>query len=80
MYRYRNGTHYIKDGLQMKKYICLLLALTICFTFFGCSRSEEEAPEEETTTEVYTEPVYEENITLGYYEDKSLNPYTTDRK
>ena len=78
MYRNRNGTHFIKDGLQMKKYICLLLTLTICFTFFGCSRPEKEVSVEETTTEVYTEPVSEENITLGYYENKSLNPYTTE--
>lgn len=64
--------------IQMKKYICILLAVAICFTFFGCSRPEDTGSEEETTTEVYTEPIFEKNITLGYYEDKSLNPYTTD--
>ena len=62
----------------MKKYICLLLAALICLSFFGCSKPEKEAPEEETTEEAVTEPVYENNIVLGYYEDKSLNPYTTD--
>lgn len=62
----------------MKKYICLLICLSICFTLFGCSRPVKQTPSEEITTEVTTEPVFENNITLGYYEDKSLNPYITD--
>ena len=63
----------------MKKYICILIALLICFSFFGCSKPEkvEEEPEE-TTAPVTEEPTYEKKITLGYYEDKSFNPYTTD--
>ena len=63
----------------MKKYICILIALLICFSFFGCSKPEKTVEEPEETTAVATEePVYEKKITLGYYEDKSLNPYTTD--
>lgn len=64
--------------VQMKKYICILIAIAICFTLFGCSKPEKKVETEETTTEVATEPVFEKKITLGYYEDKSLNPYTTD--
>lgn len=62
----------------MKKYICILIALLICFSFFGCSKPEKKEEPEETTAVMAEEPVFEKKITLGYYEDKALNPYTTD--
>ena len=63
----------------MKRYIPVLLAALMCFTFFACSRTEEQYEEPETTAVELTEPtVIEKNITLGYYEDKALNPFTTD--
>lgn len=78
MYCSGSGTHFIKDGKKMKRFIPFLLSVVICFVFFGCTRAEKEVSVEETTEETVTEPVFEKKITLGYYEDKSLNPYTTD--
>ncbi len=64
----------------MKKYICLAVALLLCLSLFGCSSRTQQAEEttEPTATEETTQPVSEKNITLGYYEEKSLNPLITD--
>lgn len=67
----------------MKKYIALIVALFVTLGILAVVMKDNEpptttAPTEETTTEAITEIFTERSITLGYYEDKSLNPYLTD--
>lgn len=62
----------------MKKYICVILALCLVLTLFGCGKRKQEPEITQTTEAETTEAPIERNITLGYYEEKSLNPFITD--
>ena len=63
----------------MKKYICAVLAVCLAFTLIGCSAGKKPEPDVTETTEAETTEAPKESfITLGYYEEKSLNPYTTE--
>lgn len=56
--------------------ISLLLCLCIAFALTGKRGEEPEQTEQEETQT--TAPVIEKNIILGYYQEKSLNPFLTD--
>lgn len=64
----------------MKKYIIAVIALLLCLCLaFAFSTDRTEEPEQTDESEVQTTaPVVEKNITLGYYKEKSLNPFITD--
>ena len=58
-----------------------MLAFCILFTLAACTRGKKTDPEitTEPTTEAETTQAPKESfITLGYYEEKSLNPFITD--
>ena len=64
----------------MKKLICIFACIAIIVgTLSGCKRKEEDtsttAPTEEITET--QKPVTERKVTLGYYKNKSLNPFKT---
>ncbi len=66
----------------MKKIMCLIVCLALLIgIFYGCDGGEDvttdpaETEAEETTT---AKPPAERKIVLGYYKDKSLNPFKTD--
>lgn len=64
----------------MKKILCLFLCIAIFTgTLSACGDNESPQPQEETTaTEETTAPAKEsKGIILGYYEDKSFNPFKT---
>lgn len=66
----------------MKKLICIFACLALIVSIFsGCKRKDiDNMPTEELTTSETTthkqEP--ERKVTLGYYKDKSLNPFKTE--
>lgn len=64
----------------MKKYIFAALAflLCLCLAFSLTPDRAEETDETDEAELQTTAPVVEKNITLGYYAEKSLNPFTTD--
>lgn len=67
----------------MKKLICLLICFSLIIGILaGCGDNVNDTTlENETTTEpdeTTTAPKIERNINLGYYKDKSFNPFTTD--
>ncbi len=63
----------------MKKYISAVLVLCLIFTLVGCSKGKKDEPDVTETTEVETTQAPKERfITLGYYEEKSLNPFITE--
>lgn len=65
----------------MKKLICVLLCIVTLFCVFSACRGRNGNPTEETTAvaeETTAAPVAEKEITLGFFKDKSLNPYKTD--
>lgn len=67
----------------MKKYIALIVALFLTLAVLSVVLKKDDTEvtttsEETTTEETTAKPKITRNITLGYYEDKSLNPYLTD--
>lgn len=65
----------------MKKLVCLLICfslLTVVFTSCGDDETVTEADETTVEETTLSQPLPERKISLGYYEDKSLNPFTTD--
>ncbi len=69
----------------MKKYIALIVALFLTLTVLSVvmkgdndDTPSEPVSQEETTAEETTQEALLSEVTLGYYKDKSLNPYTTD--
>ena len=66
----------------MKKLICLLACFAIMVgTFSACGdRNTDDTTTTETTTEVAEtlKPIPERKVTLGYYKNKSLNPFKTE--
>ena len=66
----------------MKKLICLLACFALITGIFtGCKdRNNDDTTTTETTTEVAETqtPVPERKVTLGYYKNKSLNPFKTE--
>ena len=67
----------------MKKYIIPLVALFLVIGILAVVLNEPIPDIEITTTEITsaeetTQEIIENVITLGYYEEKTLNPYTTD--
>lgn len=66
----------------MKKLICLFACFAIVVGIFSaCSdRNNDDTTTTETTTEVTetAKPLPERKVTLGYYKDKSLNPFKTE--
>lgn len=67
----------------MKKIICLIsvcLLILSCFTCCSKKDPDTETTVQETTQEETTvqQTVVERDITIGYYEGKSLNPFKTD--
>ncbi len=69
----------------MKKYIALIVALFLTLTVLSVimrdnsdTEPSQTASQQETTEEETTEAKGLSEVTLGYYENKSLNPYTTD--
>ncbi len=67
----------------MKKYIAMIIALFAVLVVLSLLSNNSDietttAPSEETTSEETTEAVIEDGITIGYFEQKSLNPYITD--
>lgn len=66
----------------MKKLLCLLICFSlVTVVFTSCGNKEPTTKAEETTTSEETtsaQIIPDRKITLGYYEDKSLNPFTTD--
>ena len=67
----------------MKKFICILLCLSVFLTLFA-SCKEKEPDETETTVSVEetVKPEEEKEFipTLGYYSHESFNPFTTESK
>ncbi|MEE1321973.1 MAG: ABC transporter substrate-binding protein [Acutalibacteraceae bacterium] len=68
----------------MKKYIAMIIALFAVLialsllTDNGDVTTTTTVPSEETTEAETTEDKEEDKITIGYFEQKSLNPYITD--
>ncbi|MDD6012623.1 MAG: ABC transporter substrate-binding protein [Oscillospiraceae bacterium] len=67
----------------MKKIISLFICLTLLAAILTCCSkdpAQQETTTEETTAEETTtaQTVAESVVTLGYYEGKSFNPFTTD--
>ena len=67
----------------MKKYIIPLVALFLIIGILAVVLNDPDPVSEITTTEATsqeetTQEIIENVITLGYYEGKNLNPYTTD--
>jgi hypothetical protein len=66
----------------MKKLICLLACFALITGIFaGCKdRNTDDTTTTEPTTEVTEtqKPVPERKVTLGYYKNKSLNPFKTE--
>lgn len=71
----------------MKKYIALIAALFVTLAVLAVILSDTEPTDDVTTTIETTEAADSEEssgktlqkqITIGYYEDKSLNPFKTD--
>ncbi len=67
----------------MKKYIIPLVALFLVIVILAAvlnkpSADLEVTTAEETTAEETTQEVSQNVITLGYYEEKTFNPYKTD--
>ena len=66
----------------MKKLICLFACFAIIVgTFTGCKdRNHDDTTTTETITEVTetAKPLPERKVTLGYYKNKSLNPFKTE--
>ncbi len=66
----------------MKKYIVFLLFIAVIFGIFTLRTVSSELNDETSATDIteettsYTEALTAD-VTLGYYEDKSLNPFTT---
>lgn len=65
----------------MKKLICLFACFAIIFGIFsGCGDNENEdnttSPTEEITET--QKPIPERKVTLGYYKNKSLNPFKSE--
>ncbi len=64
----------------MKKLVCLLICLSLLTGIFSACGDKEDVttPDETTTQETTTAlPLPERKIVLGYYEEKSLNPFKT---
>ena len=65
----------------MKKLACFIICLAVILAVFSsCGDKNPPEPAEETTTEETTtaKAPIERKIALGYYKDKSLNPFETD--
>lgn len=66
----------------MKKLISLLICLSLFIGILtscgGGGNDDTEADETTTEEETTQQAKVERNINLGYYEDKSFNPFTTD--
>lgn len=71
----------------MKKYIALIAALFLTLAVFAVVLNDREPTDATTTsgditeqadTEETTGQTFQKQITIGYYEDKSLNPFKTD--
>ena len=64
----------------MKKIVCILICLAFLTGIFSACNDNEDVtdPDEALTEEATTaQPLPERKIVLGYYKDKSLNPYKT---
>ncbi len=67
----------------MKKLICIFICIMVVFTAFSACGDRNNNDDTTTTDEAISEsditqqPI-ERKVTLGYYKDKSLNPYKTE--
>lgn len=67
----------------MKKATCLFLCLAIILGIFSACKSngkpdEKEETTIEITTQIVKEPEIKHEVRIGYFENRSLNPYQTD--
>lgn len=71
----------------MKKYIALIAVLFLTLAFFAIILNDSQSDDKTTTfaettkqtdAEETTEQTLQKEITIGYYKDKSINPFKTD--